>query len=52
MDLELIFWAVAGGLTFLAMFLTIAVGRIIPEEVQGIYPTSEKNVDDTEDRWE
>lgn len=51
MDLELIFWTVAGGLTFLVLLLAITVGRTTPEEVQGI-PISEKNVDDMEDKWE
>lgn len=51
MDLELIFWTVAGGLAFLVMLLAVTVGRTAPEEVQGI-PIPEKNVDDMEDKWE
>lgn len=50
MDLELIFWLVAGGLAFLFMLLVVTIGRT-PEEVEGI-PIPEKNVDDMEDRWE
>ena len=51
MDLELIFWLVAGGLAFLFMLLVVTIGRTTPDEVQGI-PIPEKNVDDMEDRWE
>lgn len=51
MDLELIFWTVAGGLAFLAMLLAVTVGRTTPEEVKGI-SIPKKNVDDMEDRWE
>lgn len=50
MDLELIFWTVAGGLAFLTLLLIVTIGRT-PEEVEGI-PIPEKNVDDMEDRWE
>ena len=51
MDLELIFWTVAGGLAFLTLLLAVTVGRTTPDEVQGA-PIPKKNMDDMEDRWE
>ena len=51
MDLELIFWTIAGGLAFLILLLAVTVGRTTLEEVKGI-PIPEKNVDDMKDGWE